>query len=124
MAALHACGMQIGAHTMTHSILAEMPLDAAREEIVRSRARLEAITGAPVRLFAYPNGKPLRDYRREHAALLRELGFDAALSSARGAAKAGDDVFQIPRFTPWDRANWRFGLRLAKNVFTGRHACA
>jgi hypothetical protein len=80
-----------------------------------SRARLEQITGAPVRLFAYPNGRPRRDYRLEHAVLARELGFEAAVSSAWGAARAGDDLFQIPRFTPWDRPNWRFGLRLANS---------
>jgi len=124
VAALHGAGMQIGAHTVTHPILAEIGLDAAREEIIRGRTRLEEITGAPVRLFAYPNGRPLRDYRREHAALVRELGFDAAVSSAWGAARAGDDLYQIPRFTPWDRPNWRFGLRLAKNLLGNRFACA
>jgi peptidoglycan/xylan/chitin deacetylase (PgdA/CDA1 family) len=122
VAALHRAGMQVGAHTVTHPILAEIPLEAARDEIVRGRARLEEITGAPVRVFAYPNGKPLRDYRAEHAALVRELGFEAAVSSAWGAAKAGDDLFQIPRFTPWDRPNWRFGLRLAKNQLSSAYA--
>ena len=80
------------------------------------RARLEAIIGGPVKLFAYPNGKPMRDYRREHAVLARELGFEGAVSTAPGAARSGDDLYQIPRFTPWDHPNWRFGLRLAKNA--------
>lgn len=116
VAGLHAAGMQIGAHTVTHPILAEVPIEVARDEIARGRARLEEITGAPVRVFAYPNGRPLRDYRREHAQLVRELGFQAAVSTAWGAARAGDDVFQIPRFTPWDKSSWRFGLRLARNL--------
>jgi len=110
--ALPAAGMAVGAHTVTHPILAEIPLERARDEMAASRARLEEITGAPVRLFAYPNGKPQRDYRSEHAVLVQELGFEAAVSSAWGAARAGDDVYQIPRITPWDRPNWRFGLRL------------
>ena len=114
--ALHAAGMEIGAHTVTHPILAEIPLARARQEIDASRVRLEQITGAKVRLFAYPNGKPRRDYHAEHAALARELGFDAAVSAAWGAARAGDDLYQIPRFTPWDRADWRFGLRMAHNL--------
>jgi hypothetical protein len=88
------------------------------------RAKLEEITGAPVRLFAYPNGRPLRDYRPEHAALARELGFEAAVSSAWGAARPGDDLYQIPRFTPWDRPNWRFGLRLATNRLSRDYARA
>ena len=121
---LHAAGMEIGAHTVTHPILAEIPLGRARHEMDASRVRLEEITGAPVRLFAYPNGSPRRDYHAEHAALARELGFDAAVSVAWGAARAGDDLYQIPRFTPWDRADWRFGLRLAAKRFTAAYARA
>jgi peptidoglycan/xylan/chitin deacetylase (PgdA/CDA1 family) len=113
--------MEIGAHTHSHPILAEVPLDLARNEIARGRERLEEITRAPVRVFAYPNGRPLRDYRSEHATLVRELGFEGAVTSAWGAARAGDDLFQIPRFTPWDRPNWRFGLRLAKTRLWRNH---
>jgi peptidoglycan/xylan/chitin deacetylase (PgdA/CDA1 family) len=116
VAALHRAHMDIGAHTVTHPILARIGLDAAREEIARGRERLQEIIGGKVQVFAYPNGRPLHDYRREHVALARELGFDAAVSTAWGAARAGDDLFQIPRFTPWDRPHWRFGLRLAKNL--------
>jgi peptidoglycan/xylan/chitin deacetylase (PgdA/CDA1 family) len=120
--ALHAAGMELGAHTVNHPILAEIPLARARHEMEASRVRLQQITGAPVRLFAYPNGSPRRDYHGEHVALARELGFDAAVSVASGAARAGDDLYQIPRFTPWDRADWRFGLRLAARRFTAGHA--
>jgi peptidoglycan/xylan/chitin deacetylase (PgdA/CDA1 family) len=122
--ALHTAGMEVGAHTVTHPILAEIPLGRARHEMAASRARLEQITGAPVRLFAYPNGSPRRDYHAEHAALARELGFSAAVSTAWGAARAGDDLYQIPRFTPWDRADWRFGLRLAHNAMRSDYARA
>ncbi len=122
--ALAQSGMAVGAHTVTHPILAGIPLERAREEISADRARLEDITGAPVRLFAYPNGTPLRDYRPEHAALARELGFEGAVSTARGAARPGDDVFQIPRFTPWDSAIWRFGLRLATKRLSSTYARA
>jgi peptidoglycan/xylan/chitin deacetylase (PgdA/CDA1 family) len=122
--ALHAGGVAVGAHTFTHPILANIPLKRARDDIVAGRERLEEIIGAPVRVFAYPNGRPGRDYRREHAELARQLGFEAAVSSAWGAARAGDDLYQIPRFTPWDRPNWRFGLRLAKSRLQNRYATA
>ena len=122
--ALAQSGMAVGAHTVTHPILAGIPLERAREEMSADRARLEQITAAPVRLFAYPNGTPLRDYRPEHAALARDLGFEGAVSTARGAARPGDDPFQIPRFTPWDSANWRFGLRLATKRLSSTYARA
>jgi peptidoglycan/xylan/chitin deacetylase (PgdA/CDA1 family) len=122
--ALHGAGMELGAHTVSHPILAEIPLGRARHEMDASRARLESITGAPVRLFAYPNGSPRRDYQAEHAALARELGFEAAVSAAWGAACSGDDLYQLPRFTPWDHAGWRFGLRLAHNAMRSDYARA
>ena len=115
---LHSAGMTVGAHTVNHPILAEIPLHEAREEISQGRARLEQILGASVGLFAYPNGKPQKDYRRAHVDLVRELGFAAAVTTARGAAGDSADLFQIPRFTPWDRANWRFGMRMATSRFT------
>jgi peptidoglycan/xylan/chitin deacetylase (PgdA/CDA1 family) len=117
VAQLKRAGFEIGGHTVNHPILAELDAAQARREIDEGRRRLEQITAAPVRLFAYPNGRPVQDYRREHVDLVRELGFVGAVSTARGAARPGADVFQIPRFTPWDRPNWRFGMRLARNYF-------
>ena len=115
--ALHAAGMQIGAHTVSHPILATLPRDAAAQEIQRSREALEAMLGERVGLFAYPNGKPGTDYLPDvHPQLVRELGFDAAVSTQWAAARHGDDAFQIPRFTPWDRNGFGFGLRLARQL--------
>jgi peptidoglycan/xylan/chitin deacetylase (PgdA/CDA1 family) len=111
-------GMQIGAHTVSHPILARLDLAASRQEIVDSRRQLEALLGERVGLFAYPNGRPGSDYLPEHAELVRELGFDAAVSTAWGAAGATTDRFQLPRFTPWDRSRLKFGLRLLRNLAT------
>jgi peptidoglycan/xylan/chitin deacetylase (PgdA/CDA1 family) len=113
---LHARGMTIGAHTVSHPVLNRITDDAARSEIAVGRGRLEEITGAPVRLFAYPHGKPVEDYRLRHVRLVRELGFDAAVTTAWGVAHSGADPFQLPRFTPWDRQRWRYGLRLLRNL--------
>lgn len=116
---LHRAGMEIGAHTVNHPILAKIPIDEARREIAEGKAALEAMTGAPVRLLAYPNGKPQEDYLAEHVALARELGFDGAVSTAWGARRGLPDLFQLPRFTPWDRSRLRFAARLARNLRGG-----
>lgn len=115
VASLAARGMTIGAHTVHHPILASVDIETAEREIADNRAELEMITGEPVRLFAYPNGKPGQDYRREHVDLVRRLGFKAAVSTAWGVAHRASDVFQLPRFTPWDTRPHRFGLRLLHN---------
>lgn len=114
--ALHRAGMQIGAHTVNHPILARLGRDEALREIDGSRRHLESITGAPVTLFAYPNGRPGDDYDDASVTLVREAGFEAAVSTTWGAAHRDSDRFQLPRFTPWDRGRGRFGLRLLGNL--------
>lgn len=110
-------GMQIGAHTCSHPILAGLKAEQAREEIAVSKSVLEGLLGERVDLFAYPNGRPGQDYSEESVAIVRELGFSAAVSTAAGAARAGSDPFQLPRFTPWDRTKGRFGVRFARNLW-------
>ena len=113
---LRRSGMLVGAHTVNHPILARVPLEVAREEIVEGRRAVEQIIGERVSLFAYPNGRPGQDYGPEHVSLVRELGFDAAVSTHWGAANAQTDLFEIPRFTPWDRSRIPFGLRMLRNL--------
>ena len=114
--ALRAAGMEIGAHSVTHPILARVPQADAREEIVESGRRLADILREPTRLFAYPNGKPGQDYGPEHVRMVQEAGYRAAVSTSPGVAAAGADVYQLPRFTPWDRTPTRFALRLVRNM--------
>jgi peptidoglycan/xylan/chitin deacetylase (PgdA/CDA1 family) len=117
---LHAAGMEIGAHTVSHPVLTICDDASARREIADSRAKLEALLGERIGLFAYPNGKLGLDYTQVHTKIVAELGFDAALSTNMGASRHGDDPFQLRRFTPWDRTRWRFGLRMARNLMHGR----
>jgi len=116
--ALRRAGMQIGAHTVSHPILATLPDDAARAEIGASKRWLEDLLRERVTLFAYPNGRPGRDFNERSVALAREAGFDAAVTTAKGVADAGTDLFRVPRFTPWDATPWRFGLRMAHNLWS------
>lgn len=116
--ALHAAGMGIGGHTATHPILSRLDIRAARDEIQGGRKYLEALVREPIDLFAYPNGRPNHDYTREHVALVRRLGFAAAVSTAAGVARKDSDWYQLPRFTPWDRGPGRFLFRLLRNYRT------
>ncbi|MBV8502230.1 MAG: polysaccharide deacetylase family protein [Paucibacter sp.] len=114
---LRGQGIAIGGHTVSHPILARLDPAAAREEISAGREQLQMLLGERIGLFAYPNGRPGRDYLPEHAEMVRELGFDAAVSTRWGASHAGTDRFQLPRFTPWDTTRTRFGLRMLRNLF-------
>jgi peptidoglycan/xylan/chitin deacetylase (PgdA/CDA1 family) len=108
--------MVIGAHTVNHPILAELDDAAAQREMRAGREGLEGLLDERVRLFAYPNGRPGVDYSPANVGAVRAAGFDAAFSTAWGAARRGCDMAQLPRFTPWDRTRVRFGLRMADNL--------
>ncbi|MCP4270121.1 MAG: polysaccharide deacetylase family protein [Candidatus Brocadiaceae bacterium] len=112
---LSQAGMKIGGHTVSHPNLATINIEQAKSEILGGKESLEEITGTPVRLFAYPNGKPERDYLPEHAELVNELGFMAAVSTQWGVSSSKTDLYQLRRFTPWDNTPGRFMLRLIKN---------
>ena len=113
-----AAGMTIGAHTRTHPILASVGDATAAREIDSGREEIRGIVRQPVTLFAYPNGKPDVDYRRAHVQMVRRTGFVAAVTTSPGAAHMQDDLHELPRFSPWDRSPFRYGMRLARNHFT------
>ena len=81
--------------------------------------QLQALIDAPVEVFAYPNGRPMQDYDARHVAIVRRLGFKAAVSTAAGTATASSDPFQLPRFTPWDQGAWRWTARLLRMRVAG-----
>jgi peptidoglycan/xylan/chitin deacetylase (PgdA/CDA1 family) len=78
-----APGVTIGAHTLTHPMLAKHDEAFARDEISDSRTRLEAELGIPIRHFAYPVGDPTSAGPREFA-LAREAGFASAVTTRPG----------------------------------------
>lgn len=78
-----APGVAIGAHTMSHPMLAKHAAEIARAEIVESKARLEAELDIPIRHFAYPVGDPTSAGPREFA-LAQEAGFASSVTTRPG----------------------------------------
>lgn len=78
-----APGVTIGAHTLTHPMLAKHDADGARGEIVESKQRLETELGIPIRHFAYPVGDPGSAGPRDFA-FAAEAGFDSAVTTRPG----------------------------------------
>jgi peptidoglycan/xylan/chitin deacetylase (PgdA/CDA1 family) len=95
--------VDIGAHTMTHSLLSARPTATQREEIQQSKAHLEDILGSPVTSFAYPYGGKAA-YTAETVALVREAGFACACSVSASAVRRGADPYRLPRLhvQDWD----------------------
>lgn len=106
-------GIEIGAHTVHHPILAVLEEEAARTEIAEGRKALEDRLGRPVTLFAYPNGRPGQDYTPAHVKMLREMDFQAAFTTHWAVNEKDSDPLQLARINVWDRTPARFALRLA-----------
>jgi len=115
---LARAGVDIGAHTVNHPILKKLDDGAARTEIVESWHWVKDVTGAAPRSFAYPNGRPGQDYERKHATMVRDAGFDLAVSTHWACASQRSDVYELPRLSPWDRTRDRFCARIARSYLT------
>ncbi len=95
--AMHHAGMTIGAHTRTHPHLDRLEPRHHAEEIAGSRADLEALLGAPVHCFAYPNpggGGPVGAAAR---AAVERAGFTAAFTSIPDPMRPAPDALRLPR---------------------------
>ncbi|HEX7120009.1 MAG TPA: polysaccharide deacetylase family protein [Longimicrobiales bacterium] len=107
---LAASGLvEIGAHSVTHPRLAEIPRDAQRREIRGSRDTLEALTGRRVTSFSYPHGSAAR----ATVAAVREAGFERACGSVFDAARPRHDPWRLPRLWPRDVDGETFARWLA-----------
>ena len=93
-----APGVTIGAHTLSHPMLAKHGEEVARREIVESKAWLEEALEAPVRHFAYPVGDSGSAGPREFA-LAREAGFASAVTTRPGHlfAEHAGHLHALPR---------------------------
>jgi peptidoglycan/xylan/chitin deacetylase (PgdA/CDA1 family) len=105
--------IEIGAHTVSHSMLSALSPSVQHDEIRQSRADLEEILGTPVRSFAYPFGT-LSDYTRETVSIVKQLGFDCACSNFKDVVQPGADLFQLPRLIVRDWKPEEFANRVTR----------
>ncbi|MBU6482631.1 MAG: polysaccharide deacetylase family protein [Nitrospirae bacterium] len=95
--------VEVGSHTVEHPSLSALSVAGQRDEIRRSKIRLEEIVGHPVTSFAYPYGTR-SDYTAETVEIVREAGYDHACSNFEGLVRQGTDPCQLPRYLvrDWD----------------------
>jgi len=85
--------IEIGSHTVTHPLLANLDDEAARREIVDSRRQLEDRLDRPVRFFCYPSGNfSVRDTR-----LVAAAGYQGAVTVHPGRNGRGISPFLVNR---------------------------
>jgi peptidoglycan/xylan/chitin deacetylase (PgdA/CDA1 family) len=88
---LHAAGMEIGSHTLSHAGLTGLSIAEARREIYWSKLILEEWLGSEVVSFSYPAG----NYNAELAAIVQEVGYSNAVITL--AADRPRALYELPR---------------------------
>jgi peptidoglycan/xylan/chitin deacetylase (PgdA/CDA1 family) len=103
--------IEVGAHTVNHLALSQIPEKEQAAEISESKAHLEEILSAPVTSFAYPYGGR-GHYTDRTVASVRDAGFKRACSNFTGFVRAGSDPWQLPRFLVRDWSGEEFMSRI------------
>jgi peptidoglycan/xylan/chitin deacetylase (PgdA/CDA1 family) len=100
-AEMHASGVvEMGAHTVSHCVLANETDSDVSAEMVRGRERVETRLGARIRHFAYPFGGRAEAGARE-IRLAREAGFATAVTTRHANLQRdhGQHLHALPRIS-------------------------
>ncbi|MDP8959273.1 MAG: polysaccharide deacetylase family protein [Actinomycetota bacterium] len=104
-------GCDIGAHTVSHPSLLQLPDDQQFQEVAESRQRLEALLGRPVEAFSYPFGGS-DAWDTVTVGCVRRAGFRLACTALAGAVPRRPHPLTLPRHYVRD---WS-GLELAERL--------
>jgi peptidoglycan/xylan/chitin deacetylase (PgdA/CDA1 family) len=92
-------GCTVGAHTVSHPMIASLSLEEAEQEIQTSKVALENRLGVPVQSFAFPFGEKTH-YRDKYLPILSRVGIKIAFRSTGAINLSGEtraNPFEIRR---------------------------
>jgi len=90
---LHAGGFEVGAHSITHRYLTQLPHDQLSHEIRASRQIIEEALSAAVDIFSYPYG----DYNAAVIAEVVRAGYKGGCATIPTRLRCSDSPFELPR---------------------------
>lgn len=93
---LASAGMTIGAHTLSHPMLSQLPRESAYDEISESRRRLESAVQQRVWAFAYPFGDP-QSVTPEVLTMPQNAGYAAGFLNFGGGLGTDLPPYALPR---------------------------
>jgi peptidoglycan/xylan/chitin deacetylase (PgdA/CDA1 family) len=96
--ALRKRGVHFGSHTRHHLNLATLSAESMREEIVRSKAELEAMLQEPIETLAFPGGH----CSPEVLEAVARAGYVLACDSRRGMNRPDENMLNLRRINIWD----------------------
>lgn len=87
--------VEVGSHSMSHSILSNCPPDQIEFEVKEERKIWDSTASIPVVFFAYPFGI----YSESAMASLQSNGYEAAVTLREGFVRKSDDLYQLNRIS-------------------------
>lgn len=90
---LDKLGLEIGSHTVDHPKLTQITRESAISQIKNSKDILEQILGHTINSFAYPHG----DLNNDIIEIVKETGFNNALTCLNNYANEAKSIYEIPR---------------------------
>lgn len=83
----------IGAHTVSHPHLSQLPIDAQLHEIQTSQLQLQTILNCPIKHFSYPHG----DHNDQTIDICRQIGFLTAVTTNGRTVRNNYKPMQLDR---------------------------
>lgn len=97
--------VEIGAHTLTHPKLANLPEKEQEKEILEGKIKLEQIINMEISGFAYPFGGK-NSFDSETTDLVKKAGFKYACSNIHERVTSKSNIYALSRFVV---RNWTVG---------------
>lgn len=105
-------GVAFGSHTASHANLSKIPIEAIRDELVRSKSVIEDKLGVECRHFACPWGRPGLDFDPLVATgIAREANYASFATTQRGKMEHGADPYHLRRehlVAGWENAQLKY----------------
>lgn len=103
-------GIEVGAHTVNHRPLTQVPENQLEDEIHAAADLLEGAGLRRPRAFSYPYGH----WDPRVASAVRDAGYEIAFTVDRGVVQNGADLHALPRIAVHaDDTPWRLHMKLA-----------
>lgn len=96
---LRAQGIQIGSHTVNHTVLYNLSWAEVENELSVSKQQIQQALGGEVTSFAYPYAFPQHDrgFTKTFVQLLRRQGYQTSVTTMIGRTSPDDDLFRLKR---------------------------
>lgn len=89
-------GVTFGSHTVDHTRLGCVDERRIRHQMLASKQAVERHTGKECRYFCFPSGS----FSTLSLGLLKECGYEAAVTTLEGLNRKGQNLFRLHRLSP------------------------